>query len=259
MFTFQLDVPGMETDDLNVGSTLESGALSNDWGVGFEMDVGGSGGGGGGGGGTAGGGSDIYAELDVPLEMEGVDAEVDYDVYGPAGTEDDVPYRLQHASFDNPTDDHSHSPSTNAYTHTHSSPSTLVTSTYTSAYQDLILSCPPTTSLSRHSTPESLDSPPLSSHPELGLDPEPDFEILPSAPIPPAPLSPPLSSMPSIARMGMDSVGGRYRPPTKMHICWICQKEFPRPSGLATHMNTHSGLKREFLSYFSSSIFVRIY
>jgi Zinc finger, C2H2 type len=32
--------------------------------------------------------------------------------------------------------------------------------------------------------------------------------------------------------------------PTKMHICWICHKEFPRPSGLATHMNTHSGAKR---------------
>ncbi|KAF8496955.1 hypothetical protein JB92DRAFT_2746159, partial [Gautieria morchelliformis] len=28
-----------------------------------------------------------------------------------------------------------------------------------------------------------------------------------------------------------------------MHICWICHKEFPRPSGLATHMNTHSGAK----------------
>ena len=36
----------------------------------------------------------------------------------------------------------------------------------------------------------------------------------------------------------------RSRPPTKMHICWICHKEFPRPSGLATHMNTHSGAKR---------------
>lgn len=32
---------------------------------------------------------------------------------------------------------------------------------------------------------------------------------------------------------------------SKIHICWICQKEFPRPSGLATHMNTHSGLKRK--------------
>lgn len=36
------------------------------------------------------------------------------------------------------------------------------------------------------------------------------------------------------------------RAPTKMHVCWLCQKEFPRPSGLMTHMNTHSGLKRTF-------------
>jgi hypothetical protein len=42
----------------------------------------------------------------------------------------------------------------------------------------------------------------------------------------------------------------RSRPPTKMHICWICHKEFPRPSGLATHMNTHSGAKRSCLMSF---------
>ncbi|KAI0266512.1 hypothetical protein BC834DRAFT_132402 [Gloeopeniophorella convolvens] len=28
-----------------------------------------------------------------------------------------------------------------------------------------------------------------------------------------------------------------------MHQCQTCQKWFPRPSGLATHMNTHSGAK----------------
>ncbi|KZP15439.1 hypothetical protein FIBSPDRAFT_685707, partial [Athelia psychrophila] len=27
----------------------------------------------------------------------------------------------------------------------------------------------------------------------------------------------------------------------KMHTCKICQKQFPRPSGLNTHMNTHTG------------------
>lgn len=31
---------------------------------------------------------------------------------------------------------------------------------------------------------------------------------------------------------------------SKMHQCTICFKMFPRPSGLATHMNSHSGAKR---------------
>lgn len=30
----------------------------------------------------------------------------------------------------------------------------------------------------------------------------------------------------------------------KMHACDVCGKEFPRPSGLQTHMNVHSGAKR---------------
>lgn len=47
------------------------------------------------------------------------------------------------------------------------------------------------------------------------------------------------------------SEGGheRARPPqkkSKMHQCTICLKMFPRPSGLATHMNSHSGAKREY-------------
>jgi hypothetical protein len=32
----------------------------------------------------------------------------------------------------------------------------------------------------------------------------------------------------------------------KMHECDICHKFFPRPSGLATHQNSHSGRKRKF-------------
>lgn len=36
----------------------------------------------------------------------------------------------------------------------------------------------------------------------------------------------------------------------KMHQCRICQKLFPRPSGLATHMNSHSGARRKSLSSF---------
>jgi hypothetical protein len=31
---------------------------------------------------------------------------------------------------------------------------------------------------------------------------------------------------------------------SKMHTCSLCQKSFPRPSGLRTHMNSHSGDKR---------------
>lgn len=34
---------------------------------------------------------------------------------------------------------------------------------------------------------------------------------------------------------------------SKMHQCTVCAKWFPRPSGLATHMNSHSGAKRMFL------------
>ncbi|EJF59769.1 hypothetical protein BD309DRAFT_822229, partial [Dichomitus squalens] len=30
---------------------------------------------------------------------------------------------------------------------------------------------------------------------------------------------------------------------SKMHQCTVCFKLFPRPSGLATHMNSHSGAK----------------
>ena len=32
---------------------------------------------------------------------------------------------------------------------------------------------------------------------------------------------------------------------SKMHQCTVCEKWFPRPSGLATHMNSHSGMKRK--------------
>ena len=33
---------------------------------------------------------------------------------------------------------------------------------------------------------------------------------------------------------------------SKMHQCKVCHKLFPRPSGLATHMNSHSGAKRKY-------------
>jgi hypothetical protein len=37
---------------------------------------------------------------------------------------------------------------------------------------------------------------------------------------------------------------GRSSKKSKMHQCEICHKNFPRPSGLNTHMNSHSGAKR---------------
>ncbi|KAG9309951.1 hypothetical protein JVU11DRAFT_9983 [Chiua virens] len=39
------------------------------------------------------------------------------------------------------------------------------------------------------------------------------------------------------------STGVRQQKKSKMHQCEQCKKMFPRPSGLATHMNTHSGAK----------------
>jgi uncharacterized Zn-finger protein len=42
---------------------------------------------------------------------------------------------------------------------------------------------------------------------------------------------------------------------SKMHTCALCQKSFPRPSGLRTHMNSHSGDKRwSCLSFFYSDL-----
>lgn len=46
------------------------------------------------------------------------------------------------------------------------------------------------------------------------------------------------------------SVSPHHHPPTrfsrknKMHTCVVCQKQFPRPSGLSTHMKTHTGDRR---------------
>jgi hypothetical protein len=45
--------------------------------------------------------------------------------------------------------------------------------------------------------------------------------------------------------------GSKQQKKSKMHQCEKCKKMFPRPSGLATHMNSHSGAKR--MSFTSSS------
>jgi hypothetical protein len=43
----------------------------------------------------------------------------------------------------------------------------------------------------------------------------------------------------------VDALGRRQFKRPKMHQCNVCYKRFPRPSGLATHMNSHSGAKRK--------------
>lgn len=52
--------------------------------------------------------------------------------------------------------------------------------------------------------------------------------------------SPTMTSDRSLA----DRSKGACQKKSKMHQCVVCGKWFPRPSGLATHMNSHSGAKR---------------
>lgn len=64
---------------------------------------------------------------------------------------------------------------------------------------------------------------------------------------PRSPTPPPESAL-SSPRMLPERQGGERSKATqpkksKMHQCNVCQKWFPRPSGLATHMNSHSGAK----------------
>lgn len=53
------------------------------------------------------------------------------------------------------------------------------------------------------------------------------------------------SHSPVNARVGDQRASGSRQPKkSKMHQCEQCKKTFPRPSGLATHMNSHSGARR---------------
>ncbi|KAJ6627977.1 hypothetical protein B0H10DRAFT_319705 [Mycena sp. CBHHK59/15] len=79
-----------------------------------------------------------------------------------------------------------------------------------------------------HSSPQSPES--IS---EISLSPGP------SSPVETVP-----SNAPSAAAHANKQK--RAKPP-KMHQCDICVKQFPRPSGLQTHMNIHNNAKRAFL------------
>ena len=55
----------------------------------------------------------------------------------------------------------------------------------------------------------------------------------------------PVPHSPANSRVGdQKPSGSKHQKKSKMHQCEQCKKMFPRPSGLATHMNSHSGAKR---------------
>ncbi len=65
-----------------------------------------------------------------------------------------------------------------------------------------------------------------------------------------------LSPVTRLDRSQQQRQGERTRPAqkkSKMHQCTICLKWLPRPSGLATYTNSHSGAKREYGLYFERS------
>ena len=71
-----------------------------------------------------------------------------------------------------------------------------------------------------------------------------------------SPVTPPGSEERSSPGSGSSPPRAAPAKKSKMHQCAVCFKLFPRPSGLQTHMNSHSGAKREspapdfFLFYF---------
>ncbi|TFK49119.1 hypothetical protein OE88DRAFT_1646688 [Heliocybe sulcata] len=61
------------------------------------------------------------------------------------------------------------------------------------------------------------------------------------------PSHPSRSKLSSSFRSNQASLASKKKP--KLHECNICHKAFPRPSGLSTHMNSHSGDKRQSASF----------
>ncbi|KAA1472441.1 hypothetical protein DENSPDRAFT_838714 [Dentipellis sp. KUC8613] len=55
--------------------------------------------------------------------------------------------------------------------------------------------------------------------------------------------SPAFTTQPITSPPRHPSTATKVKRKSKMHCCEICGKAFPRPSGLATHMNSHSGAK----------------
>ncbi|TFY60251.1 hypothetical protein EVG20_g7486 [Dentipellis fragilis] len=55
--------------------------------------------------------------------------------------------------------------------------------------------------------------------------------------------SPAFTTQPITSPPHHPSTAAKVKRKSKMHCCEVCGKAFPRPSGLATHMNSHSGAK----------------
>jgi len=92
---------------------------------------------------------------------------------------------------------------------------------------------------------------------------QPQYTGSPTLSLPPAPPAghqqPPTSVSSTQSHLDhQPTIGGPQEPPkkkvkkVKMHPCSICGKEFPRPSGLQTHMNVHSGARRKSFNQVSS-------
>ncbi|KAJ7741932.1 hypothetical protein DFH07DRAFT_1063833 [Mycena maculata] len=89
--------------------------------------------------------------------------------------------------------------------------------------------------------------PPLSFNGSEGSAPStPQFSPSPEyGPSPPPSLEPLLSYAPLVEARRRESGSPKMPPkmPPKMHPCHICFKQFPRPSGLKTHMNSHTNAR----------------
>ena len=108
---------------------------------------------------------------------------------------------------------------------------------------DLANTSPPSTYLAPFSIPSRLQGPSMRLQRE-SENPIPTSQF--RMPVPSSSNIPfPSSHSPTNTRIGDQRLpGSKQQKRSKMHECQQCKKLFPRPSGLATHMNTHSGAKR---------------